>query len=588
MIKILDEKTAAKIAAGEVIERPAGVLKELLENALDSGASVINIDIEDAGKKLIRVNDNGSGMDETDLALALKRHSTSKIKNFEDLDNLNTFGFRGEALYSVAAVSEISIASSTDGGKGARVSARAGADILLSPAPAVKGTTVEVKNLFFNTPARLKFLKSDSYERACLIKVTEEAALSNPEVNFNLKVDGRTIYNLSGGIEERMKQILGDAVASSMVHVSEDAYGFKAWLTPPDKLVSTRDEQFAFINKRPLSSKTLQQAVYKAYQGARANNKHPAYVIYMTMPPESFDVNIHPQKKDVRFADENRVFAFIMNTLSKKIFESEPQFMRRQAAGVPAEPELTAPLETLSEKVEENMGEMFSVPTVSAAFSVRDFEEREPYKVVPDRTEKRAPVYSKHWWKGPYRFLGALHKTYLIYENEYGITFLDQHAARERVLYEKYLKEFDGAVERQPLMVPVQIDLPASSVENLMLWQKWLDGAGFEMERFSARSVAVNAVPHILRIKEKEIKDFIISLSQIIGDPLKSSDALKKKTVALLACKKAIKAKESLSHEEAQALIDSLKTCEDGLHCPHGRPVLVEIPVNEIAKKLGR
>ncbi len=602
-IKILSESVASLIAAGEVIERPGGVLKELIENSIDAGAFVINIDIEEAGKKLIRVNDNGAGMDEEDLKLSLARHSTSKIKDFTDLDSLNTFGFRGEALYSVAAVSELSITSSTGKGKGAKITASAGSKVVLSPAPAIKGTTVEVKNLFFNTPARLKFLKSDSYERACLLKVIEEAALANLDVAFNVKTDGKQVYSISGDIKKRLTEILGEAVAGSLVFIESQTYNFKAYITPPNKLVSARDMQFAFINKRPLTSKTLQQAVYKAYQGARANNKHPVFAIYMEMPPADFDVNIHPQKKDVRFTDEHKVFGFIMNVISKKIFndaqivqsEIKPNTVTAQTIDF-----ITAPLETLAEKAEEEsenaqavlerVADGFHTPAKPAAFMVRDFEEREPYmaNLSEDKAPKKTKPGTPSWWRGPYRYLAALHKTYLLYENEYGLTLMDQHAARERVLYEKYLEEFDRKISYQPLMIPVQIDLPASSVENLLLWQDWLKTAGFEVEQFSPRTVLVTTVPNLLRIKEKEIKEFIVSLSQILGDPLKSTDALKKKTVAMLACKKSIKAKEDLSAAEAVDLIESLKKCKDGLHCPHGRPVLIEISINEIAQKLGR
>lgn len=601
-IHLLDESTASCIAAGEVIERPAGVLKELVENALDAGATTVSVEIEGAGKKLIRVNDNGTGMSEDDLKMALLRHSTSKINSFDDLDTLNTFGFRGEALYSVAAVSEVSIISST-GETGAKISARAGADLLLTPAPAIKGTTVEVRNLFFNVPARLKFLKSDSYEKACLLKVIEEAALANPEVNFNIKIDAKQIYSLKGDIKERLTEILGPAVADSLVYIESGNYNFKAYLTPPDKLVPGRDSQYAFINKRPISSKTLQQAVYKAYQGARANNKHPVYVIYMTMPSADFDVNIHPQKKDVRFVRESQVFSFIMHVISKRLFNEAVIVQSEIKPNIIQADFLSAPLETLAEKAEEQSAPAeavleqreveFHTPGQKATFMVKDFEEREPYYANLER-EAKAPAKKQAipargaWWRGPYRYLGALHKTYLLYENEYGLTLLDQHAARERVLYEKYMAEFDAAVEVQPLLVPVQIDMSASSVENLMLWKDWLAGAGFEVERFSPRSVVVNTVPNLLRIKEKEIKAFIISLSQILGDPLKSTDGLKKKTVAMLACKKSIKAKETLSAAEAVELIESLKDCEDGLHCPHGRPVLIEISITEIARKLGR
>ncbi|MDR0291261.1 MAG: DNA mismatch repair endonuclease MutL [Elusimicrobium sp.] len=593
-ITILSEDVAAKIAAGEVIERPAGVLKELLENAVDAGATHINVDIDGSGKTLIRVNDNGGGMDKEDLKLSVARHSTSKIKNFEDLDNLNTFGFRGEALYSVAAVSKLTISSCVKGGGGNKITVEGGKFISVSPAPDIAGTTVEVRDIFFNTPARLKFLKSDAYERALLLKTVEESALANLNVNYTVRTDGKQVYNLNEpDILKRAEQILGKEVAGSMFEIKDMAYGFHAFVTPLNKLTSVRDLQFCFINKRPLSSKTLQQAVYKAYQG-RPKEKHPAFIIYMTMPPSDFDVNIHPQKREVKFLRENAVFGFIMNTLGRKLSSS----------ALPEELLQTPPVLTISGNKTESSyvlkesfeREIFSGAPLKTDYGVKDFEEPAPYNVPSEITDrnfekpKSSPPQDKPaWWQGPYRFLGAAHKTFLVFETERGLTLLDQHAARERVLYEKYMRDFDGHnVGIQPLMFPVQADMPASNVENLMLWAPWLKTAGFEISQFSSRTVLVGSVPNVFRFKEDNLRDFIVSLGAITGDPLKSSDTLKKKTVAMLACKKSIKAKEDISAAEAEALMLDLAACEDGMHCPHGRPVMVNISAAELAKKLGR
>ena len=275
-ITVLDQATASKIAAGEVIERPAGVLKELLENAVDAGATAVNIDIEGAGKDLIRINDNGCGMDKEDLELSVVRHATSKIRTFDDLTHLHTFGFRGEALFSVAAVSRLTISSCTPQGEGHCIETQGGIITRRAPAPAIPGTTVEIRDLFFNTPARRKFLKSDSYERACLLKVVEESALANLRVSYRVRIGGREVYHLpaqTGPVEQavraRAAEILGPAVAESLVFKEFKPLGLKLFLTPPDKLVTVRDFQFVFVNRRPIESKTVQQAVYKALQNDR-------------------------------------------------------------------------------------------------------------------------------------------------------------------------------------------------------------------------------------------------------------------------------------------------------------------------------
>lgn len=594
-IKILDETTAGKIAAGEVIERPAGVLKELLENALDSGATSISVDIEDAGKKLIRVSDNGGGMAEEDLLLALKRHSTSKIKDFSDLESLNTFGFRGEALYSVAAVSEITIRSS-EGNEGKSISSSGGGAVTLAPAPAIKGTTVEVKNLFFNTPARQRFLKSDPHERSLLLRTVEEAALANLDVAFAVKTDGRAVLNTpvtKGTFEERVRAraeiILGRETAKNLLFLADDSFNFRVFITPPDALVSVRDLQFAFINKRPVSSKTLQQAVYKAFQGARGKDKHPVFIIYMELDPADFDVNIHPQKKDIRFVRENAVFGFIMNFISKNLFRAGTLEMPLSPAEEPPrEAPVLPPSPSFAPRAQQE--DLLSGPVRTPAFAVRDFEENETYSAAAalPAGEEAPAQNAPAWWRGEYRFLGALHKTFLIYETERGLTLMDQHAARERVLYEKYLKELaENSVEVQPLLIPENVDLPASGVESLLDWKEWLAKAGFEIEMFSRGTVAVKTMPNVLPFKEGELKEFIISLSSVLGDPLKSDEELKRKTIARLACKRAVKAKENMSSAEAMRLLDDLKECE-GPYCPHGRPVLFEISASDIARKLGR
>ena len=255
-IHVLDEQTAGQIAAGEVIERPAGVLKELLENAVDAGATAINIDIEGAGRTLIRVNDNGRGMDAEDLKLSVLRHATSKIFQFDDLASLHTFGFRGEALYSVAAVSKMTITSCMAGGSGNRLEIQGGTVVAQSPAPALPGTTVEIRDLFYNVPARQKFLKSDSYERACLLKVIEESALANLNVGYHVRVNGRDVYHLPAGTDDfraavlrRAHQIMGEEVADNLAYKSFEELGLHLFISPADKLVRVRDLQYIFVNR---------------------------------------------------------------------------------------------------------------------------------------------------------------------------------------------------------------------------------------------------------------------------------------------------------------------------------------------------
>lgn len=609
-IHILDEKTAGKIAAGEVIERPAGVLKELLENAVDAGATSLRVDIEGSGKDLIRINDNGCGMSEEDLACSVLRHATSKIKTFEDLEKLHTFGFRGEALYSVAAVSRMTLSSCLGEGGGHRLEIEAGKITAQSPAPAIKGTTVEIRDLFFNTPARLKFLKSDSYERACLLKVVEESALANLHVGYRVHINGREVYNLPAqtedfptSVQSRARAILGDEVAAGLVFKEFDKMNLRLFITPTDKLVTVRDMQYVFVNGRPIDSKTIQQAIYKAYQNVRPKDRHPAFIVYLTLEPGAFDVNIHPQKREVRFVDENRVFGFMLHAAS--------EVLSQQTRPVEAQPLLSKALPPQAEPAAEKLFTVTEVPPrpepaqtwhhpweEKQIFGLRETEEPADYHVkpFPAPAEPTAPAQSPlpqgedpAWFVGPYHYLGQLQRSYLVFENPLGLVLIDQHAAQERVLFEHYLDAFDRRdVKVQKLLFPLHVDLPPSNAQTLLSWKEWLKTAGFEIEDFSARTVLVHTRPHMIRFQEDELKDFMVSLAQLVGDPTKSTETLKRKMVAMLACKKAIKAHDSISAAEAEGLLESMKKCKDGMHCPHGRPCVAQLPMKDIGKLFGR
>lgn len=609
-IKTLDAQTASKIAAGEVIERPAGVLKELIENSLDAGAKNINIDISKAGKTLIRVNDDGCGINREELALAIKRHTTSKISTFEDLNKLNTFGFRGEALYSLAAVSKLKISSCQSEEEGGAMIEAAGGEISAqAAAPAVKGTTIEVKDLFFNTPARLKFLKSDNLERAHLLRTAEEAALANISTTFNVNTDGVSVYRLSAqddseqGLRQRLTKILGEELAKNLLFCQDKSFGFKAFISPLNNLCASRDNQFFFINKRPVASKVLQQALYKAYQPYRAKEKHPCAVIFLTLNPAEFDVNIHPQKKDIKFAFENDIFNFIYNKLTKTLLaeqevintpltkeepaQSAPEYREEKPAIQEPqndEEQKEIPLD-LTEIINRHLAEK------KQNLFVNDFEERKNYDIKPQHNAENSPLKKDidnlpKWWQGPYNYLGQIHQSFLVFENPQGLVLVDQHAAQERILFEKYFDELKlGQVASQPLMFPLSVQMPSSTLEQILNYKDFLLKIGFEITRFSATCLMVNSVPNILQFKEEDLKDFIISLPQVFKE---REEDLKYKLIAQRACKRAIKAGEKLPKEQVETLMNNLKKCKDALHCPHGRPTILTFTTAEIAKRFER
>lgn len=626
-IHVLDEKTAGQIAAGEVIERPSGVLKELLENAIDAGATCVHITLEGSGRELIRINDNGCGMSAEDLQACVLRHATSKIRTFEDLSALQTFGFRGEALYSVAAVSKLTLTSCQEGASGNKLTLEGGKVIALSPAPAIKGTTVEVRDLFYNVPARQKFLKSDSYERACLLRVVEESALANLSVAYQVTVNGREVYNLPAqkedfltAVKNRAQDIFGTEVAQSLVARRFEEKGLTLFITPADKLVTVRDYQHIFVNRRPLDSKTVQQAVYKAYQNARPKDRHPAFLVYLTLPASDFDVNIHPQKRDIRFVNERDIFNTLLEAAGETIFQSG----RAVEVSLPiaAQPTAVTPKETIEpiatpkktpmQIFAETVGYLAAQKAVPAK-TAQDIlpEKKEPsadfaprptsflretetdttvvLPTLPAQADEQLPAQGPQWYQGPYHYLGQLQRSYLLFENPQGLVIIDQHAAQERVLFEHYLDAFENhTLQVQKLLFPIHVDLMPSAVETLLSWADFLKEAGFEIAPFSARTLLVRTTPHIIRFKEDDMKAFIVSLSQLKDDISKSTDALKRKMIAMLACKRAVKAHDALSATEAQALLEDMKKCKDGMHCPHGRPVLAQLDIHKIDKLFGR
>ena len=618
-IKVLDFLTSSKIAAGEVIERPAGVLKELLENAIDAGANAINIDISKAGKTLIRVNDNGVGIKAEDLQTALLRHSTSKIKNFEDLNNLHTFGFRGEALFSIAAVSKLTLTSYQEGSKGASIKAEGGKILQRTSAPEIKGTTVTVENLFYNTPARLKFLKTDAVERGHLLNIAEEAALANLKISFKVRTDNTLVYNLppieenENGLRQRVSQIIGQETAKDLLYLEDKNFDFKALISPANKLCASRNLQYFFINKRPVTCKILQQALFKAYQPFRAQNKYPCAIIYLTLNPADFDVNIHPQKREVKFAFENDIFNFLYKTLSKKLLGTQEQteiILKQNPAKNVAE---IMQQQTLDNKVFVNKFEtkpqthFKEVEELSALLKIKPLprlnthEHEDPaiYGLNEDsqqeKTEQTDLPQAQNsekqpsWWQGPYKYLGQLHKSYLLFEGQQGLVLIDQHAAQERIYFEEFCTLISkGEVVRQPLMFPLNIDLPASKLETVLNWESFLKETGFEVSKFSSTVLLVSATPALLKMGEKEIKDFILSFAETAGNPLKADNAFRHKFIATKACKKAVKAGESLTETEAEALLENLKNCQDALHCPHGRPTMLNLTLAEISQKIGR
>jgi len=582
-IKVLPEEVVSKIAAGEVIERPASVLKELIENSLDAGASRIEIEIKKAGRGLIRVHDDGRGMDREDLRLSLGRHATSKLNVFEDIYSLATFGFRGEALYSVFAVSRLKMASFREGAEsGFAIEGEGGHVMAELPAPPVKGTTIEVADLFFNTPARAKFMKSDASERAQLIKTVEEAVLANLGVSFRLVIDGAEILSLPalpGGMWENLKnraaEIFGKTAYAGMARVEgkTDGMAVYGFVSRPDALCSSRANQHFFVNRRPVGSALLRQALYRGY-GHMLTGRHPACALFVELDPASFDANIHPQKRDVKFSSENEIFKTISNTVYVEL-------LSKQTAAV----EMTAPAgEARFTAPDVPAYREAAAPPPPAAETGSLFEEPGPAH-APAPAASAAPDWREH----SLVYLGQLAKSYLLFESAAGLLVVDQHAAQERVLFEKYLEEFSkGAIKVQPLLVPLEAELSRSQMETVLKWQDWMNTAGFELDQRGPSVALLRAAPALFYFTQPAFAEFLSYLSEVLGEPEKAAEDIKRNIIATMACKKSIKAHDFVKPQESMRLMEDLRKTKDSYHCPHGRPTLFFLSGSDIARRFQR
>ena len=658
-IKVLPDDVVAKIAAGEVIERPDSILKELLENSADSGAKRIDIEIEKAGRSLIRVRDDGKGMPMEDMKLALLRHGTSKLRNFDDIYSLSTYGFRGEALYSVFAVSRLKMISFAEGEEtGFALEGEGGKIISMQPAPPVKGTVIEARDIFFNVPARAKFLKSAASERAHLIRTAEEAVLANCGIAFSMRMEDAEIFSvpllpegLEANLRRRAETVFGKKVFSGMKEISFKGEGISVYgyVSVMNAFCSTRANQYYFVNRRPVASQLLKQALYKAYPVVPLG-KHPACVLFLELDPSAFDVNVHPQKRDVKFADDGAIFAALaaavrsvtdnrISASDAEDFSGSPAMAdygnseKRSPEAMPVS--VSVPQENLPPHAVYGHGEPpghgyadyskeqpfqsaaglnqeipYAVNSVLEAGSngmassiqenvpiaengILPFNDASAVESIPGvfRGTKNLPPAdpATAWRTESLKYIGQLASSYLLFECARGLLAVDQHAAQERVFFERYLEELaDKNITRQPLLIPIEANLTRSQTENVMRWKDWLESAGFEIDARGPATVALRSAPSFFEFSQNSFTEFVSYLSDIIGNPSRVAEEVKRNLIATMACKKAVKARDVLNKAEAEEIMKGLRLCRDGAHCPHGRPTMFYMTGLELAKKFDR
>jgi len=597
LINILPEHLANKIAAGEVVQRPDSVVKELLENAIDAGATSISVTIKNAGKSFIQVVDNGTGMSEEDAVKAFYRHATSKIRTYEDLENIRTLGFRGEALASIAAVAHVELKTRTENDSAGTLLRIDGGEIKEQAKTAhQRGTTITVKNLFYNTPARRNFLKSNNTEFKHIYDTIQRLALSKPEIALEFTSDDDTILALpSQQLEERLKSLFGDRHFATLIPVREETelltvYGY---IGKPDFARKSKVEQFVFLNKRFIISRSINHAVFSGYEHLVEKGNFPFFLLYIELDPRKVDVNVHPSKMEVKFADEQHVYRIVSAVVRKALGDSDlvPTVEFRQQANefsslrhvaiprfyptipsssptpIPDAPPVT---ENLPFDLSVKLDQIFSSPK-----SVGSHEQQ--FQHIPREEEGSE---TKPIWQ--------LHNKYILTQIRSGLMIVDQHVAHERILYEKALQRMNNALpSSQQLLFPQTIQLTSGDFTLAKELLPFLQTIGFETKLFGKNTIVLEGVPPEVKAgTEATILQDI--LDEFKNNQLRVKLDARDNVAKSFSCKAAIKAGDKLSEVEMRSLIDQLFATSMPYVCPHGRPVLIKLSLQELDRRFFR
>jgi len=580
---VLDAELANQIAAGEVVENPASVVKELVENALDAEASRITVVVEGAGIDRLQIVDDGVGMTNEDAVLALERHATSKIGAAEDLSRIVTLGFRGEALPSIASVSRLVLRTKPLGAlKGTKVECIPGEPLASGPAGCPEGTSVEVRDLFFNTPARRKFLKSPSAETARITEQFNRLALSRPGVGFTLSRGGRTTraYLPRGRLFERVQEVVGSGVELREASGDVGSVHVESWVTGPERSRVGARGLHLLVNGRLVRDPGLLRAVWVGYDGTLDHGHYPLGLVSVTLDPKLLDVNVHPQKAEVRFIDRGAVHSTVIRVVGSVVRRGfvVPEGTGSRHAGEGAPP--SYPTGGVSEPLLRPLGGGSQSGPFGGGYSGGGLPPSEPIRARPSALVG-VPFASL-------RYLGSAGRAWLVCEGPDGLVIIDQHAAHERITFERLREGMrkEGGSPAQRLLVPEQAEVSPTELEELDRRGEELRAMGFEVEPFSTTAVTITAVPApLVDADPRRLLDEVLGEISGLRAPLADSmDAL----LARLACHGSIRAGTRIAREEVAALLEGLDEAELGGHCPHGRPVTVEVPWLEVERRLGR
>lgn len=590
-IQKLTSQLANQIAAGEVIERPASVIKELIENSLDARSTFITVDIEQGGGKLIRVRDNGNGIHKDDIALALDRHATSKIHDVEDLATISTLGFRGEALASISSVSRLELSSRHKEGDSAwRVIAEGDHITELEPSAQPQGTSIAIRDLFFNTPARKKFLRSERVEFSHIEDVVKRIALSHFEVGFELLHDGKSLFRVPPANnqvqqERRVATICGKDFLENALYIEFEASGLsmRGWVADPTFSRSQADKQYFYVNHRAVRDKIVSHAVRQAFEDVLYNKRHPVYVLFLDLNPSLVDVNAHPTKFEVRFREGRLVHDFIFKSLHKAIADVRPQvanieFQTQTQAPAPSYQPQQHQMPFKAEQTVEAYQALYQAPKSSGAYSSPP-----PSHEVAQQTIERS---AGDEGVPPMGYaIAQLKGIYILAENAQGLVLVDMHAAHERIYYEQMKKSMqENNLIAQPLLVPVTVVVSENEADCIEAQVQLLTKLGMTIERIGPEALAIKQVPELLRRADvaQLLKDIIADL-MTLGETKRLEETMNH-ILGNMACKGAVKANHRLTIPEMNAILRSMETTERSGQCNHGRPTWVAMSLEELDK----
>ncbi len=587
----MNEVLANKIAAGEVIERVSSVVKELVENSIDANAKSIKIDLIDSGIKSLSVTDDGVGMDREDAKLAFSRHATSKLLKDDDLFFINTLGFRGEALPSIASVSKVRLKTST-GGVGTEIIINGGKLISVNDSDARRGTLFTVSDLFYNTPARLKYLKSDSTELSSIVMYIEKLSLAHPEIKFNLTNNGKDIVSTSGSgnLLKTIHEIYGYVVSSNMISInaSNEDYDIYGYVCKPSVLKSNRNHMTTIVNGRIVKNIELNKVINDAYYTYKPDIKYPVVILTINTDPTIIDVNIHPTKQDIKFSKMDELKKLVYETIKESLYKAL-LIPKIEVKEVKNNNEIVIPK---VDNIDNEVIEYNEVPeyVINKDLSVKDEQVKFDFKKVSNEVLENSEsiVHNEKIKKLELYPCGLVMGTYIVCENENNMFLIDQHAAQERVNYERYLKYLrEKEIHKTDMLIPYTIELTPSDYIKFMERSNVLTEMGFDIEEFGLNTIVVKSHPtwllsgyeneSIQRLVELVINDYNI-------DRIKFYDNISK----TLACKMSVKGNTRINMEQMQSIIDDLVLCDNPYNCPHGRPTIITFTKYELERMFKR